>query len=158
MYFSSWALQHAVHLSIIAVKIVSLEFSSSSNISVQTRGSLEQKQKYQSGRYKMQNEDQVQNLDCRLRSLYCFQPFFQFSLRKTHKFSYHTTAQKLEGIYSISLESSHKLNSTVAIFNVQEIDTNLDHNMNEPFDRLIFSPAIHQTGEHSPKNIKPERS
>ena len=30
--------------------------------------------------------------------------------------------------------------------------------MNEPFDRLIFSPAIHQTGEHSPKNIKPERS
>ena len=54
----------------------------------------------------------------------------------------------------MSLESSHKLNSTVAIFNVQEIDTNLNHNMNEPFDRLIFSPAIHQTGEHSPKNIK----
>ena len=114
MYFSSWALQHAVHISIIAVKIVSLEFSSSSNISVQTRGSLEQKQKYQSGQYNMHTEDQVQNSDCRLRSLYCFQPFFQFSLRQTHKFSYHTTAQKLEGIYSISLESSHKLNSTVA--------------------------------------------
>ena len=32
-------------------------------------------------------------------------------------------------------------------------DTNLNHNMNEPFDRLIFSPGIHQTGEHSPKNI-----
>ena len=100
-----------------------------------------------SGQYNMHTEDQVQNSDCRLRSLYCFQPFFQFSLRQTHKFSYHTTAQKLEGIYSISLESSHKLNSTVAIFNVQEIDTNLNHNMNEPFDRLIFSPAIHQTGE-----------
>ena len=114
MYFSSWALQHAVHISIIAVKIVSLEFSSSSNISVQTRGSLEQKQKCQSGRYKMQTEDQVQNSDCRLKSLYCLQPFFQFSLRQTYKFSYHTTAQKLEGIYSISLESSHKLNSTVA--------------------------------------------
>ena len=39
------------------------------------------------------------------------------------------------------------------MFNVQEIDTNLNHNMNGPFDRLIFSPAIHQTGEHSPKNI-----
>ena len=63
-----------------------------------------------------------------------------------------------EGIYSISLESSHKLNSTVAIFNVQEIDTNLNRNMNEPFDQLVFSTAIHQTGEHSPKNIKPERS
>ena len=25
--------------------------------------------------------------------------------------------------------------------------------MNEPFDRLIFFSAIHQTGEHSPKNI-----
>ena len=43
----------------------------------QTRASLEQKQKYQSGQYKMQTEDQVQNSDCRLRSLYCFQPFFQ---------------------------------------------------------------------------------
>ena len=39
------------------------------------------------------------------------------------------------------------------MFNVQEIDTNLNHNMNGPFDRLIFSPAIHQTEEHSPKNI-----
>ena len=39
------------------------------------------------------------------------------------------------------------------MFNVQEIDTNLNHNMNGPFDRLIFSQAIHQTGEHSPKNI-----
>ena len=63
-----------------------------------------------------------------------------------------------EGIYSKSLESSHKLNSTVVIFNVQEIDTNLNRNMKEPFDRLVFSTAIHQTGEHSPKNIKPERS
>ena len=51
-------------------------FFSSSNISVRTRGSLEQKQKYQSGQYKMQTADQVQNADCRLRSLYCFQPFF----------------------------------------------------------------------------------
>ena len=59
-----------------------------------------------------------------------------------------------EGIYSISLESSHKLNSTVAIFNVQEIDTNLNRNMNEPFDRLVFSTAIHQMGEHSPKKYK----
>ena len=29
--------------------------------------------------------------------------------------------------------------------------------MNEPFDRLIFSPAIHQTGEPV-QNIKPKRS
>ena len=63
LYFSSWALQHAVHISIIAVKIVSLGFASSSNISVQTRGSLEQKQKYQSGQYKMQTADwEVYNL------------------------------------------------------------------------------------------------
>ena len=59
-----------------------------------------------------------------------------------------------EGIYSISLESSHKLNPTVATFNVQEIDTNLNRNMNEPFDRFVFSTAIHQTGEHSPKKYK----
>ena len=42
----------------------------------------------------------------------------QFSSRRMQRFSYHTTAQKeKEKIYSISLESSHKPNSTVPIFN-----------------------------------------
>ena len=44
------------------------------------------------------------------------QTFFQFPSRRIHKFSYHTTAQKLKEIYSKSLESSHKPNSTVPIF------------------------------------------
>ena len=57
LYFSSWALQHTVHISIIAAKIVSLGYFSSSNISVRTWGSLEQKQQYQSGQYKMQTAD-----------------------------------------------------------------------------------------------------
>ena len=43
--------------------------------------------------------------------------FFQFPSRRMQKFSYHTTAQKKnEKIYFISLESSHKPNSTVPIF------------------------------------------
>ena len=45
------------------------------------------------------------------------QPFFQFSLRRMRKFSYHTTAQKQKKIRSISLDSSHKPNSTVPKFN-----------------------------------------
>ena len=133
-----------VHISIIAAKIVSLKFffqlqyfsPDSSLARTKTEISIRS----------------VQNADCRLRSLYCFQLFFQFSSRQTQTFSYHTTAQR--GIYSISLESSHKLNPTVATFNVQEIDTNLNRNMNEPFDRFVFSTAIHQTGEHSPKKYK----
>ena len=78
LYFSSWALQHTVHISIIAAKIVSQGYFSSSNISVRTWGSLEQKQQYQSGQYKMQTADRVQNTDCRLgkkmqtENLYCF--------------------------------------------------------------------------------------
>ena len=61
--FSSGALQHTVHSSIIAVKIVSLKlFFTSSNISVWTWGSLEQKQQYLSGQYKMQT------VDCRLQT------------------------------------------------------------------------------------------
>ena len=78
LYFSSWGLQHTVHISIIAAKIVSPEiFFSSSNISVRTWGSLEQKSytnpvstkcRLQTGykmqtRYKMQTADWVQNAD-----------------------------------------------------------------------------------------------
>ena len=63
LYFSSWALQHTVHISIIAAKIVSLDFFLSSNISVRNWGSLEPKQQYQSGQYKMQTADRVQNAD-----------------------------------------------------------------------------------------------
>ena len=44
------------------------------------------------------------------------QLFFRFPSRRMHKFSYHTTVQKLKKIYSKSLESSHTLNSTVPIF------------------------------------------
>ena len=41
-----------------------------------------------------------------------------FVCKFENKFSYHTTAQKLKKkIYSTSLESSHKPNSTVPIFN-----------------------------------------
>ena len=52
----------------MAAKIVSLQcfFFWSSNISVQAWGSLEQKQQYHSGQYKMQTADRVQNADCRL--------------------------------------------------------------------------------------------
>ena len=60
--FSSGALQHKVHTSIIAAKILSVKFFSSSNISVWTWGSLEQKQQYLSGQYKMQT------VDCRLQT------------------------------------------------------------------------------------------
>ena len=63
-----------------------------------------------------------------------------------------------EGIYSISLESSHKLNPTVATFNVQEIDTNLNRNMNEPFDRFVFLRLYTKRENTVQKNIKPERS
>ena len=52
----------------MAAKIVSLQcfFFWSSNISVQAWGSLEKKQQYHSGQYKMQTADRVQNADCRL--------------------------------------------------------------------------------------------
>ena len=43
--------------------MVSIEFFSSSNISVRTWGSLEQKQQYQSVQYKMQTADRVQNVN-----------------------------------------------------------------------------------------------
>ena len=66
LYFSSWALQHTVHISIIAAKIVSLGYFSSSNISVRTWGSLEQKQQYQSSQYKMQTADRRPGTICRL--------------------------------------------------------------------------------------------
>ena len=49
------------------------------------------------------------------------QPFFQFLSRQMHKFSHHTTTQKEKEIYSISLEISHKPNSTVFVFNKSKI-------------------------------------
>ena len=147
LYFSSCALQHAVDHS--GQDSLTRIFFSSSNISVRTRGSLEQKQKYQSAQYKMQTAE--------WEFYTVFNLFSNSHHDKCKRFL--ITQLPKEGIYSISLESSHKLNSTVAIFNVQEIDTNLNRNtVNEPYDRLVFSAAIHQTGEHSPKNIKPERS
>ena len=63
LWFSSGALQHTVHISIIATKIVSLGYFSSSNISVRTWGSLEQKQQYQSSQYKMQTAERALNAD-----------------------------------------------------------------------------------------------
>ena len=49
------------------------------------------------------------------------QPYIQFLSRQMHKFSHHTTTQKEKEIYSISLEISHKPNSTVFIFNKSKI-------------------------------------
>ena len=55
--------------------------------------------------------------------------FFQFPSRRMHKFSYHTTVQKLKRIYYKSLESSHKLNSTVPIFSKSKKQAKLSVSM-----------------------------
>ena len=55
---SSGALQHTAHSSIIKAKIVSLKFFSSANL-----GLAPKKKQYQSGQYKMQTADRVQNAD-----------------------------------------------------------------------------------------------
>ena len=53
-FFSTGALQHTAHTSIIAAKIVSLKIRAPTE------------QQYRSGQHKMQTADRVQNADCRL--------------------------------------------------------------------------------------------
>ena len=66
------------------------------------------------------------------------QPFFQFPSRRMHKFPYHTTAKKLKKIYSKSLESlTYTEFNYTYIQQVQEINTNLQHYMNELAPRAL---------------------
>ena len=69
--FSSGALQNTVHTSIIAAKMVWLNFFSSSNISVRTWGSLQQKPV--NTKCRLQIADRVQNADCRPQARYKIQ-------------------------------------------------------------------------------------
>ena len=66
LYFSSWGLQHTVHISIIAAKIVSPEFFFELQYFGPDLRLARTKKLYQSGQYKMQTADRVQNADCRL--------------------------------------------------------------------------------------------
>ena len=84
LYFSSWALQHTVHISILAAKTVSLEFF----FELQYFGS-----DLRLARTKTGNNTNPVSAKYRPQTADC-KPFFQFSLRRTHKFSYHTTTQK----------------------------------------------------------------
>ena len=63
-FFSTGALQHTAHKSIIAAKTVPLKivFRAPTGLEAQ------QKQQYRSGQHKMQTADRVQNADCRLQT------------------------------------------------------------------------------------------